>query len=385
MDQNLALHARYRLHPAYHLAVIDPNKVIVRTGVWSGQSMVFRDAKETGILAAVMTALDGTHVTEAILNEYHEHRESVAELLTTLLAKSIIDAVPDASAASVPETLAASLNFLSMISRQPADVTSGRLREAHVAVFGTGALGSRLAAQLAQSGIGALTLADARAVTATDLQTSMLFPAAHDGVNRADSLAKVLNSRFPATAVRSISDVSTETARQIMAEATLAVAAFDTPDPSLYHMLNKVALAARKPWSLVTLDAMTGLIGPMIVPFESPCYACYEMRLESNLLAYDPYVAAKNAVLAHTGGFIGLSGMADMLAGLAGYDAIRFVTTGYSLVTGKLLRFDFQNAGVETNDILKLPRCPACGKAARGKANQVALFTLDRLVEELGV
>ena len=53
--------------------------------------------------------------------------------------------------------------------------------------------------------------------------------------------------------------------------------------------------------------------------------------------------------------------MARMIAGMLGIDLVHLLTGGTGFLVGRVIHFDFFDLSVESNSVLKLPRCFVCG------------------------
>jgi len=281
--------------------------------------------------------------------------------------------------------------FLSAIARQPISVTAGRLRAATVAVLGCGAIGMRVALQLAQSGLNQIICLDDTPFRPADVSLTPYLPSHLLGRSRAEVAAAWLSNIKPDIKVKTVStDDDPEAAwTKILPDCTLVIVAQDAPDPLLYQRWNATALRHNVPWLLVTVDGLEGLVGPLFVPHQTACYVCFEMRLESNLLHYEAYQRGKQAAARLRADygvrFVGLPGFVDVVAGFAATESVRLIATEYSFVAGKIMRINFQGGVVEINEVLKLPRCPACGRAAHRHPPQQAFHTFNRVITELGI
>jgi hypothetical protein len=76
----------------------------------------------------------------------------------------------------------------------------------------------------------------------------------------------------------------------------------------------------------------------------------------------DEYLTYKEALDDPSLGFEHLTFPAyiEVAAGMAAIAAARYLVTGKSFLVGRSLRFDFERLSVDTEEILRLPRCPAC-------------------------
>jgi thiazole/oxazole-forming peptide maturase SagC family component len=388
------LSRRPRIKPFYQVIPINLDKVILRTGVWSGSSFILSDRKNSGMLSRLMQMLDGQHTLEEIIRSVQPVSEDeVLAVLDTLVGGSLVeDVLPGPEYVPVgDEGYQPSHAFLAAVARQSTAITVGRLQAATVALLGCGAIGTRVALQLVQAGIGRIICLDDTLLQSTDLFLTPYLSSQAVDEPRADVLATWLLDINRGTKVEAISvgDNPEDVWAEIMPDCTLAIVAQDTLTPLFCQQFNAVALQHKAPWLSVALDGLDGLVGPLFVPHQTACYVCYEMRLESNLLHYEAYQMGKQAAAQlasdYNQPFIGLPGFADVVAGFAATECVRLIATEYTFTAGSIMRINFQGGSVEINEVLKLPRCPACGRLSRRRPSQQAFHTFERVISELGI
>jgi len=387
-----------RLKPPFHIVVVDPNEVIIRAGIWSGKSCSVKDNQQVGLIGRAMQLLDGIHTVENIVNEVgSEHEEEILDLLDGLFKNGIIEVAPkDTGIEKLPpemrERLEPAQAFLSYISNQPLSSTFSQLRKARVCLIGGGVIGARVALQLSQAGIGQLSILEPAKVTAKDLYLTPWLKPESVGQRKSDVLARWIGELIPTTVTREVNcgdGLTNDVLDAAVRESDYVVVATDVPNPPLYKQINDVALQGGVIWTIASLDGAVGLIGPTFIPYKTCCYVCYEIRLESNMFYFTAYQHYKKAAteisLKYKQAYVGLPSLADIIAGFLTYDCVRIIATGFGFSPGKITRVDFQSGIIETNDVLKLPRCPACGKTARGKPNVEVFHTFERVIKELEI
>ncbi len=331
------------LRPQFEMVSISPDETLVRSGVWSGLSYVLRDEKEAGTLSAVLQRIDGSRSIEAIAAEVPAAGEQeIVNLVQQLLEGGLIELNEPGSVPS--SALSPVAPLLLQTTQQPLGESLNKLTSGLVGIVGSGTVAEELRAILERSGVG-------RVVTVTGVT-----PAAAGGID-AERLS-------------------------------FLVCALDQPDPALLAAVNRWALEEHIPWLIAAVDGVCGLIGPTVVPFETACYHCYETRLIANMTYPEPYLAARQAAAAghpSIGARRTLPSLAAVVAGWASFEVIWGLTTGYLLTAGKQLRMNFQTGAIESVDVLKLPRCPACGPFGRQEPNAVVYKTFDTILKEMGI
>ncbi len=364
---------------------VDADRVLVRSGLWTGQSYTLSDDSKKGKLSLIMDRLS-SGCTERQLVEAvgKELADDVHSLLDTLSSHLIIEAVPRGAAA--PDGDAPGLSLTSSFGAQPGEDLLAKLSTRKLIVWGLGGVGSRVALQLAELGVASLTLVDSRPYSAEETPFAISAAASAAGGTQAAVLAEALSRAFPGTPVAAADEDKLEPLLGKGEGDRHLVVTAESPVLSRFHAANKLALASGITWTAATIDGTEAMIGPTFIPGQTACYTCFELRLEANLVEYDAYCHHRDFSLTvpgrprrHVGAVL------DLAAGYLGYDLFRLLTLGHGLTQGRYIRLNLTYGAVELNDVLRLPRCPDCGKAASGRPNAALFYTLDKVVEEVGI
>jgi molybdopterin/thiamine biosynthesis adenylyltransferase len=145
-----------------------------------------------------------------------------------------------------------------------------------VLIAGLGSVGSRMAEELARTGVGKLTLVDPDTVTPANLSRSS-YLVRDVGMPKVDALARLLMAAAPDIAIRRralrVDAAAEDWLRGAIARADLVVAATDDPEAQL--IMNRLAAEAGVPSLYIGLT--TGAHGGevlLVSPDRTPCYAC---------------------------------------------------------------------------------------------------------------
>ena len=201
-----------------------------------------------------------------------------------------------------------------------------RLSRARVARVGLGAAGSRLEEELAACGVGSLVRVDAGELSAGA-------------------------GAWPGE----------------LAQADIVVLCEDRFDPETYRRVNEACLERRTIWTSFRDLGSRFEIGPTVIPYESACWRCYALRRASNDDDHELWTETASA-LAADGRSLG-SLNARPGPSLLAVEVVKLLT-GFSrpISRGALLSFDLLRFEARVHPVLKIPRCAACGAAARGQA-----------------
>lgn len=240
------------------------------------------------------------------------------------------------------------------------------LAGAEVLVLGAGVLGSAVIRSLALAGVGSLVVADDEAVAATDVHRGGWFSLGLVGRRRSNAASAMAADHGMPTVVRAVSEPSSSAdLASLVAAASLVVLVRDYVRPAECQAVNRAALAAGTPWTSGRFAGFEFHLGPTVLPHETACYRCAELRVHSNL----PDLAEHRIVTEFQdrgGRMRDETLMCTPGAELVALEAIKALTLFTSpaawsaIVVLDLLRMD-----VRQHPVLKIPRCPDCGRPAR--------------------
>lgn len=311
-----------KIHPSFTAVEVSPNEVQFRVGPWSGPAFTVRDDDGDGEVRQLVESLDGETPVEAIVESFDEsQRADVVGIVDALSTKGVVrsgEATPD------------SLDRYSTVRSSLGADDVRAVRESDVLVVGDGRI-----ADLVRSNLDAM---DVEPVATTPVER----------------------------------DVLAET----VPEADLVVAAVDEPRPDALAELNRLADDAGTPWTVGQLFGFDALVGPTVFPGETACYECFVERTFSNV-AFDSRAAYRRARENATA--MAIPALAQVVAGFLTCDVVHLLAGGTGFNAGSVVHVDFVDFGVESNEVLKIPRCDACG--TDGEEYQ-RFVTIDQLVSE---
>jgi bacteriocin biosynthesis cyclodehydratase domain-containing protein len=258
------------------------------------------------VLRAMLPLLDGTRTPEEIAAQIGQGAQDVRDVLEGLAADKVVeDAAEDEPLRAPAPRLAPQLQAWSHLTGSPGKAQN-RVAAARVHLSGTGTVADEVARILRAAGVGEASL-----------------------------------------------DVP-------LAEATHAILALDAPDPQAFLAMNDRCLAARVPWTGVFLDNLEAIIGPTVLPGQSACWRCYDLRVKGahpNLERLLRYEAAPKPALAP----LALPSFAP-LAGASAAQAVLLALAGAGAppLAGYALRVELLEMRAQRHRVLRIPRCPAC-------------------------
>lgn len=247
-----------------------------------------------------------------------------------------------------------------------------RLAGAQVVVFGAGAIGSQTIAALADAGVGKISVFDQAETTKPDIAGNPLLQLPDVGHARAERAARRINEKnIPAVSCEAVQAESEldEQLKEIIKGATCALVCLDSPAPALLEAVNRAALQTNARWITGQIYRGTGILGPLVIPYQSACYKCYELRRNANLENYEEvmqYETRLRQMPAIRSEFVAPKPLAQSLGALLALESLRMITqTAIPQLAGRILLIDFFAPEMTYHRILRLPNCPACGDEKR--------------------
>jgi bacteriocin biosynthesis cyclodehydratase domain-containing protein len=143
-----------------------------------------------------------------------------------------------------------------------------------------------------------------------------------------------------------------------LAEVDLLVACADGPAYAFFDGVNRACLESRTRWLHVCVNGTTGFLGPTVLPGQTCCYTCFGLRMQ----AHAPELEVYRAQPADEGA---LAPLASALAAEAALEVARLLTAFAPAATvGRLVEVTATSPLRHAHDVLKAPRCPACGPSS---------------------
>ena len=265
--------------------------------------------------------------------------ERVSELSSMLDGRrSMADLVPGGSVRAATATLLAVQKYAraGMLAEGPEPLPSGQTAFWE----GIGVDADDVAARLASATVRIRTVghADAAPLAAMLAEQGVAIPAG-DGV--------------PPRAIGEGGDEAAGTTLTV-------VVADDYADPAL-ESINTDQLARREPWMLVKPLGYWPWYGPIMVPGVTGCWQCLRQRLDINRMVEQYlrqfYGMDTPVVLSRAD----LPSVRTTIAALAVTAITQYLATGSHETVGRVLSFDAEHHEFSTNELIRMPQCPACG------------------------
>ena len=292
------------LNPHLQIVRCGNDEILVKQGTRSLFSESIADEDRNGILGSLVQSFRTGAAVDEVLADFDEARDVAATFITGLRERHVLIDPHGELGALYTETF-----------------YGADLAGAKVTVVGAGALGEAIASQIREAGVGHVSISDPR---------------------RGDSIA--------------IDD--------IFAGTDLVVLAWEELSPRLFTEVNLAAIDAGVPWLACYLDGHEAIVGPTTVPGESACWFEYLAQAEASITQKDSYQVYKDHLLDKAVATVSdfspppLRGIA---AGLAATTILKTLTGQAVPTLNRAIRVDLDRFSVDYQQVLRLPRCPACG------------------------
>lgn len=310
--------------------------------------------------ASFIELIDGTRS----LTQLGEHATALglapdtAEKLTRRLARAGVldDATADREmAAHVEDRLRPDLASLSAVHREPgAGLRRLRNRRAsHVQVRGVGRVGAAVATTLSAAGLGQVDVVDGGEVEPWDTLPGGI-PAEQTG-SRRDAAARTAVSRAKPWRRRSRSRSHVNLVIMSPRDGLDAYA----PDPAAAERF----LEAGTPHLYTGVVEGTGVVGPLVLPGETPCANCLLLTRGEREPSWPLVVGQWRTAARRDSGVPACdAALATMVAGAAAAYALNYLDRDGKSAAGYRLRFSLPHLLADTEQFVAHPNC-RCGAA----------------------
>jgi len=215
-----------------------------------------------------------------------------------------------------------------------------KLKNAHVAVLGSGGLGSAALYYLAAAGVGKISVYDADRVEECNLNRQILHFTSDIGRSKIDSALSKLKDLNPEIEIDGYSLKIDSESIKIIGKPDVIVDALDNFETRF--VLNDYAVQNRIPFVHAAVESFEGRLS-FVVPFETPCLRCIYKAIPPR---------REIPVLGATAGILGT---------MEAMEVIKFLTGMGTTLKGRMAMFDFRTWNVRIIQMERDPNCSICG------------------------
>lgn len=346
-DEELIEQARERLErPVFNPQLVpiqlDENTIHIRAGPWTGPVYTITDIDEDDVITQLLSLIDGETAVDDIFASFDEsQRGEVARVLLALAEKH---AAYDAEAADGP------MYSHLMLKTEFGQRERRRLDEQSVLVVDDSRMGEYVVEDLLEVGIDRVAYADLR------------DRGPPRGVGDADGY----------------SAVDADDLYDSIDAADFVVVTTDGPSAVLQEV-NEHAIDTETPWVVGQIRGFDGIVGPAIFPGETACYECFHQRMLSNVTNIPAYSEFEDRQSDDDLAVAGLPMFSRAIAGYLSLDLLHLLAFGIGYTSGRVVTVNSLDLSMEVNEVLKLPRCDACGRDSSIDTSR--FITLDDMVK----
>ena len=322
-----------------------------------GESELVRlraDAKHQKLFDFLLSHLDGRRTVDEIVDASKAEAipaESVRRMIEKLAERGLLEEGGDGALTSAETSHFQNqlLYFGRFAGQENGAMLQAKLKSSVADVLALGPLGSAVARQLQELGVGRLRL-----FGDDDAQLSNLAR----GLQAARGSAPLTKLEVTALSAGKIADRDFD-------PTSLLIVALESWDPAFIEDVNARAIETKRPWLLLQSPGVKeGTVGPLFVPPTTACYACLESRLLSHMSFHAEYREFRHHLLAtstRSRPWGSLMPNVEILAGFAALEAAKFIT-GFAtpVLLGAFVTIDWFEMKMRNHHVLRVPRCLAC-------------------------
>lgn len=176
-----------------------------------------------------------------------------------------------------------------------------------------------------------------------------------------------------------------EALRPALAGSAAIVSCFQRPSLPFLRNLNRVIEGHDVPWISSFID------GPFVtvVGLKSPhtgCFECFEQRALARLEDHVTYHEFARSPIGRRASSDVDAPMMNLVTVLAFTEGYLHAAVNASRMSGRVLGIHLPTMEIQTQDLLRMPNCPACGKVARQRLKEInfnSRAAVDRIVADV--
>jgi bacteriocin biosynthesis cyclodehydratase domain-containing protein len=196
-----------------------------------------------------------------------------------------------------------------------------------------------------------------------------LLAKARVGVAGAGDLPQAISSALGSVGVGHVAQLGEPSAWRTEPDAgaappDLIVACAESPAFDFFEAVNAACLASGTRWLRVAVAGTSAQLGPTVVPNQTACHTCLDLRLRTHQPDLDGYLAYRaRAGASGRGDEGGIAPLRSVVAGQAALEVVR-ILTGFAppVTVGRFYELGAVSPAAVPHDVLRVPRCPSCGR-----------------------
>ncbi len=354
MGKEKTVQQNIMLNPHLRVIFTSDDEVLIKHSARSPYSRIIRDEGRTKLLGKVIRGIKGSLNKDDFIAQLGngQSAEDAGDLVDYLLEEKVL--VP-----AERDTVVTYMDTIWGGKRSLQDVTIG--------IIGVGYLGSRIANEMTKFGVGKIIGCDDRQIQNPQVESKYFRlngTTLKTGLSYTNFLAEEMRSHdYDNFEGRDISLLDKQELKSVFDQSDFVVAALEVFSSKTLHCLNEVALEANKPWISVTMDGSEAYLGPIYIPNVTCCYSEVEIQYTASSIGVkEEYLTYRETLdYYHLNDMhLVLPPFLETAASMSVLGCIQYLLNGESHLVGRCIRYDFERLSVDYEEIMKLPRCPAC-------------------------
>lgn len=326
----------------------------------------------------LVSSLDGERDVKQIVSEENLDLDDLNALLDYLRNKGILDNVEAKADFMQYSKYRRVIHFLSEYSTSHEHLLQmwKSIQEARVLIIGLGAVGTWVACNLAESGVGSLILMDADVVDISNLHRQYGYDEADVGKYKIDVIERRIHEYSDRIQVCKICKFLTEntledTLRELdETSISLVINCADKPNVDMTSLwIGEYCMKHGIPHIIGGgYNMHLSLIGQTVLPGQTACVKCFQKKLEEEN-SINPEMVKKLAVRNRKVG--SFAPMCSLIASMVGMEAIK-VISGCCMPSNINRRgeFDIYTMDIKYKQYEKRDDCEWCGEAGKYYSTQ---------------
>lgn len=317
----------------------------------------------------IVLGLDGSKSIRQISEEYDVKYESVVSLIEYLRKNGILDNIEDKNEFDDYEKFRRTIHFIAEYSVSHKNLLDmwNNIRQSKVLIVGLGAVGSWVACNLVQSGVGTLLLMDPDNVDITNLHRQFGYTETDIGKKKTEVLAKRLKEYNENLCVMTKNDYLNETILNSYDDTNidLIINCADKPDVDTTSMwIGEYAMKRGIPHIIGGgYNLHLSLIGQTVLPGQSACVNCFKKKLEEENKIDSEKVKKLMVKNRKVGSF---GPMCSLIASMVGMESIKILTKYIEPSNvNRRGEFDIYTMDIQYKRYERRDDCEWCGKEGK--------------------
>ena len=314
----------------------------------------------------IVDMLDGSMSLDDIISAYNVNRDDLIKLIAFLQSKGLLDNVTPASDFEGYDSYRRVIHFFAEYAASHENLLQvwNTIRHSAVLIIGLGAVGTWVACNLAQSGIGTILLMDKDVVEVTNLHRQFGYTEDTIGQYKVDVLEKRLKKYNPKLSIKkNYSYLDELSLREYDNDnIDLIINCADKPNVDTTSLwVGEYAMKRSIPHIVGGgYNLHLSLIGQTVIPQKTACVKCFQKTLEEEN-SVDPSRVKKLAIMNRKVG--SFAPMCSIIASMIGMEALK-VLSGIVIPSNSNWRgeFDINSMSIAYRSFDRREDCEWCGK-----------------------